>query len=471
MCVRDFGDAMPLTDLQIRAAAPAAKPYKLRDGTAGLYLYVGADGAKHWRRDYAVKGKRSTASLGTYLPAGAKPDAKPIMSIKDARRAADEIRRMVADGIDPNAERSRKAAEAALAAAQAKKALQEHREAERARKAAVAAQKAVERATVQRVADAWVEASESGWTLTHAGNVRQSLEDHVHPKIGAKPVAEVTTSDVLGVLSEMLTEGKIETATRVFQRLGAVWEWAILKGHTNVDPVKPLAREFSRLKRLARKRNPKRNFAAVSRDELPGLLKAITAYKGDAVTKAAVRLLALTFVRTGELRLATWPEFDLDAAEPTWVIPVERMKIKFRGDHEAEPHIVPLSSQAVTILKDLKRVTGQEAWVLPQSRKRAKPISENAVLYALAGMGYAGRMTGHGFRAVASTLLHEAGWPHDTIEAQLAHEKPNATVAAYDRSQHLQKRREMMQAYAGMLEDFEKERPADGSTTPTRSQA
>lgn len=454
---------MPLTDVQIRVAAPAATApgYALNDGANGLYLWVTPTGHKSWRRDFSLRGRRSTHALGIYLPAGAARDAKPRMTLQEARRAASESRNLVAAGIDPNQQRRRQADEAAAAARQAAEALRAQREADRARKATQAAQRAQDRATVQRVADAWVEASESGWTVEHAAQVRQSLEDHVHPKIGKKPIAEVTTDDVLDVLSTLLKAGKVETASRVYQRLSAVWEWALLKKHALADPVAPLKREFGRLKKLARRNNPKANFAAVDGAELPALLRAMTAYGGDTITRLAIRLLTLTFIRTAELRLAQWPEFELDGAEPTWTIPVARMKVKLRGDRQAEPHIVPLSRQAVDVLKDLKRITGGRGWVLPQSRKRDKPLSENGILYALSGMGYAGKMTGHGFRAVASTLLHEAGWPHDAIEAQLAHEKADATSAAYDRGQRLEVRRRMMQAYADLLDELEKDRPAE----------
>lgn len=452
---------MRLTDVQIRLAEPREKGYSLNDGADGLYLWIAPTGHKAWRRDYTLKGRRATHTLGVYLPAGAAAGEKPRMSLREARLAAEDSRRQVAAGIDPNQQRRRLADEAAAAARQAAEVLQAQRETDRARKATQAARRAQERATVQRVADAWVEASESGWTVEHAAQVRQSLEDHVHPKIGKKPIAEITTDDVLDVLTTLLKAGKVETASRVYQRLSAIWEWAQLKKQAAADPVAPLKREFGRLKKLARRNNPKRNFAAVDRAELPALLRAMTAYRGDTVTRLAIRLLALTFVRTGELRLAQWPEFELDGAEPTWTIPVERMKVKLRGDRQAEPHGVPLARQAVDVLKDLKRVTGGRGWVLPQSRKRDKPISENAILYALGGMGFASRMTGHGFRAVASTLLHEAGWPHDAIEAQLAHEKADATSAAYDRGQRLEVRRRMMQAYADLLDEIEKDRPAE----------
>lgn len=446
---------MALTDLEVRQAKPRERAYKLRDGDGGLYLLVQPNGARYWRRDYQFEGKRSTAAIGVYARAGSATD-KPVMSLRAARDAAAEHRRSIFRGIDPLAQREAEAARAALEAIEAKRALQAERAADRERRRQATSFKAARATTVQRVADDWLETGEPGWTVQHAHQVRQSLQDHVHPKIGHMPITDVGTAEVLDLLSEMLKAGKIETAGRVYQRLGAIWEYAILRKLASADPIKPLSREFSRLKKLARKLNPRRNFAALDEEALPAFLRTMRAYQGDTVTRLGLRLLALTVTRTTELRLATWPEFDLDSDTPAWVIPVDRMKVKIRGDRRAEPHVVPLSRQAVEALRELRKVTGGRGWVFPQSRKRDQPLSENAMLYAIWGMGYKDRMTGHGFRAVASTLLHEAGWPHEAIEAQLAHEKSDETSARYNRAEYLKTRREMMQAYADMLDAIEK---------------
>lgn len=444
---------MALTDVQARQAKPRDRAYKMADG-GGLYLLVQPNGGRYWRRDYQFAGKRKTAALGIYLAPGADDGAKPAMTLTAARIAANDLRQQVAAGIDPAAAKSGEAARQAIEDEQARQELRRQREAARQLRAEQAARKTVERATLQRVADAWIDSVEAGWTLEHAHQVRQSLEDHVHPKIGRRPIAELDTPDVLDVLSVLLTAGKVETASRVYQRLGAIWEYAILQRQAERDPVRMIARQFTRMKKLALKQKPRRNFAALDRAALPGFLRAMRNYQGDTITRLAMRLLALTFTRTTELRLARWAEFDFESDSPTWVIPVDRMKVKVRGNRQAEPHMVPLSKQAVAVLRELRTISGGEL-VFPQSRKRGETISENAILYAIWGMGYKDKMTGHGFRAVASTLLHDAKWQHEAIEAQLAHEQADSTAAAYNRADYMETRRDMMQAYADMLDTLE----------------
>jgi integrase len=446
---------MALTDLELRTAKPKDKPYRLPDGTAGLYLWIEPSGAKYWRRDYRFGGKRKTASFGVYLPADAGERAKPATTVVQARAAALMHRAKVADGLDPAVEKAgevaRAAIEARAAMAQAKAAAEAAREARERSKV----ERRANRLTVTAVADEWFRAEEAGWTVSYAHHTRQSINDYIHPKIGAKPIADVTTGDVLEVLSAVLADGKAETARRVSMRLGMIWDYAILKGYTVADVVRPTSRAFAKLRKNALKAKPKKNFPALPKAALPQFLKAMRGYTGDDVTRLALRLLALTFTRTTELRMANWSEFDLDGDKPTWTIPVIRMKIKMRGDMQAEPHVVPLSRQAVETLRMLRKITESNPLVFPQSRKKEKPISENAILFAIYALGYKDKMTGHGFRAVASTLLHESGWPHGAIEAQLAHEKADATSAAYDRAEYIDTRHAMMQAYADMLDSLE----------------
>ena len=234
---------MKLTDVAVRNAEPRERPYKLHDKEGdGLYLLVHPSGAKCWRVDYPFCGKRRTAALGVYRPAGTDEAPKERMPLTDARKKATELRQLVRDRKDPAAERKGEAAAKALEVAGTQAALREEKAAKRERRRAEAAKCAADRATVRRMADAWVQASEKGWTVDHAHQVRQSLDDHVHPAIGGKPITDVGTADVLAILTTLLDAGKVETASRVYQRLPAAWEWAILHKHTIADPVKPLGR-------------------------------------------------------------------------------------------------------------------------------------------------------------------------------------------------------------------------------------
>lgn len=263
------------------------------------------------------------------------------------------------------------------------------------------------------------------------------------------------------MLSSLLATGKSETARRVKQRLAAVWRFAVLRGLASADVVSLGATEFTERKRLALKVNPRRNFPAVSTAELPELLRSMDAYGGSDAVRLGLRLLALTLVRTGELRGATWSEFVLDGEAPTWTIPPERMKVKARGDRAAGAHVVPLSRQAVAALRELRALgLGDGVRVMPHARKAGATLSENAFLYALAGLGYKGRMTGHGFRAVGSTVLHEAGFAHELIEAQLAHEQADDVARRYNRAEYLDRRRVMLQWYADTLDRLQAGEPA-----------
>jgi len=467
---------MPLSDADARNALPREKPYKLTDRD-GLYLFVQPTGARYWRRNYTFKGKQKTAAIGVYWTqeiAAAPDDAtkkRPVMSLAKAREEVARQRALIRQGVDPADEKVVIAEKARQEAQEARQARRAAIDAAVARRKAEKAQRATARATFRKVADEWMAEAEPGWTDQHARQVRQSLRDHVEPSIGSMPITDIGTDDIDKLLAAMLNKAKIETARRVRQRLSAIWEFAVLRKYTDRDPVTPIGRRFRASQKQALKANPRQNFAAVARHELPQLLRAMRSYAGDETTRTAMWLLALTFTRTTELRLATWSEFDLEAEAPTWTVPVERMKVKVRGDQKAGSHLVPLSRQAAALLVGLKARTGNGTLVFPQSRDLLKPISENAILHAISAIGFKGKMTGHGFRAVASTLLHEAHWADGAIEAQLAHEKADAVVAAYDRSQHLDTRRRMMQAYADMLDAIEKETAAGSNVVPMRAAA
>lgn len=440
---------MRLTEVQARNATSREKPYKLADG-GGLFLLVRPDGARYWRFNYKLDGKHRTAALGVYMGRGA---ARVDVTLAEARRRAAAIRAQLAEGIDPAEHRRAQGASVALEAGalvdQVREQRQERRQQREARKAA----RQVARHTVEVVAELWVAERRSQWSAGSLRQTEQSLRDHVYPIIGTRPIAEVTTAEALEPLAALLKAGKAETAQRVRQRMGSIWRFAVLRGLAPVDVVSVAADEFKERRRLTLKANPRRNFPAVGLPELPELLRAMAGFHGTDQVRLGLRLLALTLVRTSELLYARWSEFQLEGDAPTWTIPAERMKVKVRGDRAASPHVVPLSRQAVRALLELRTLGLDDALVMPTNGRRRGDgvLSENAMLYALYALGYKGRMTGHGFRAVASTLLHEHGFAHELIEAQLAHEQEDDVARRYNRAEYLTRRRKMLQWYADEL--------------------
>ncbi len=443
-----------LTDKQCRLAELGqAKRRKLSDG-AGLFLLIDANGGRYWRMDYRHDGKRKTLAIGVYERSPGSSVNTPTTSLKRARLARDDALMLLRQGVDPGQSKVLKRAEQALEIEETKQARQDLIARRKAARAAKAAEKASNAATVEVVTEAWFNAYRDSWTSVHRRNVWQSLDDHVFPAIGQVPISIITSTQILDLLSDMLRAEKIETAGRVKQRLVGIWQFAVLKGWATNDVVTPTSLEFKRLRRGALKQKPKRSHPCVDIDELPKLLRAMRAASGDPVTLSAMWLLALTAVRTGELRKAKWSEFDLDNDDPVWRVPVERMKVRLSGDKAAPDHFVPLSKQAVAILLDLKRMTGDNelGWVFPQSRRPDKPISENAVLVTLAAIGYHRRMTGHGFRSLFATITRELGYRDEVVERQLAHVVGNAVQRAYDRAELITERRAMMKAYSDHLD-------------------
>lgn len=409
---------MPLTVRQIEAARPDqhprdpskhGKPYKLAD-SGGLYLLVKPEG-KYWRMKYRFAGKEDVLAFGVF----------PTVTLADARRKRDDAKRLLAEKIDPKQHVLNKQAE----------------EVEKTRRAV----------TFRVAAEEWLAHSSPGWTATHAGHVEQSLRDFAYPKIGHKTFAEIDTPEVLEILTGMLEVGKVETASRVFQRIRSVFaEWALPRKYADRDTPAAVRATFFKLKRQYGKANPPRSMAAVSTKELPALLRAIDSYGGAGYARLGLKLLALTFVRPGELRQAKWDEFELESPEPMWSIPGERMKNRL-------PHSVPLSKQAVAVLQELKRLPHKN-YVFPNGRKRDRCMAENTLVYALAGMGYKDKMTAHGFRSVASSRLNEMGFNPDAIERQLSHVEANETRAAYNRADYWDERVRMMQQYADWLDSL-----------------
>ena len=387
---------MLLSDVQIRNAKPSSKPYKLADG-GGLYVLVKPDGAKYWRLKYRFAGKEKLLALGVY----------PLVRAPAARTARDEAKRRLADGHDPSHARREDKRAAQISAAN----------------------------TFEIVAREWVEQQRNRWTPNHAGRVLDSLVADAFLEIGFRSIAEITAPELLAALRKIEARGALEVASRVNQRFGAIFRYAVATGRCERNPVADLRGALKAPKREHR--------AALSAADLPDYLQQLETYDGQLQTKLALKLLALTFVRTGELRGAKWSEFDLDIGE--WRIPAERMKMR-------APHIVPLSRQALGVLEQLKPITGDQEYLFPNQHNPKACMSENTMLYALYRMGYHSRATGHGFRATASTILNEQGWRADAIERQLAHAEKNKVRAAYHRSEYLADRRKMMQAWADYLD-------------------
>jgi integrase len=395
---------MKLTDVAVRKAAPRAKRYKLADG-GGMYLEVTPGGAKYWRLKYRIAGREKRLALGVY----------PTVSLSTARQGCQDAHRLLAQGIDPGA--ARKAAK------------------QQKVEAATAAKD-----TFEAVAREWMVRQEVAEVT--ANKTRWILETFLFPEIGGRPIAEVTPRELLTALRKIEESGKLETAKRAKIKAGQVFRHAVLEGKVESDPTASL--------RGALKPPRNRHHAAITDPvQIGELLRAIDGFTGQPVTLAALKLAPLVFVRPGELRQAEWAEIDLEGA--IWRIPPERMKMK-------ATHLVPLSSQAVAVLRELQPLTGQGRYMFPGLRSASRPMSENTVNAALRRLGYSGNeMTGHGFRSVAATRLNEMGWNPDAIERQLAHAESNKVRDAYTHAaQYLDQRKQMMQAWADYLDVLRK---------------
>lgn len=390
-----------LTDTAVRNAThkPDGKAYKLTDG-GGMYLFVGRS-AKSWRYNYSFGGKRNTYTIGTY----------PEISLKEARRLHEEARERLAHGIDPNIHKL------VMKAAQGKA-----------------------DDCFEVVAREWfVKFSEGkGWSDDYKHRVIHGLEKDVFPWLGKRRMVDIEPPEVLQVLRKIDSRKVGETRDRAKQLISRVFCYAVAHGKAQRDPVADLRGAFPT--------RQVKHFAAVTEPKEAGeLMRAIYGYDGDFVTCCALRLLPLVFTRPGELRKASWAEFDLDAAR--WNIPAERMK-------KRRPHSVPLSRQAVAILRDLYPLTGHRPYIFPGVRSpRSSCMSENTVNAALRKLGYSSEeMTGHGFRSMASSLLHELGFDSRVIETQLAHKDSNEIRGIYNRSEYWGDRVAMMQAWADYLD-------------------
>lgn len=388
---------MLLSDVKARNARPKDKPYKMTDG-AGLFLLVTPAGGKWWRFKYRFGGKEKLLSFGTY----------PEVSLADAREKRAEARKMVAAGIDPSEARKAKKAEDADNAAN----------------------------TFEAVAREWYGKNEPVWSPTHSVMVISRLEKDVFPVIGNRPISEIKAPEILKMLQNIEARGVIETAYRIKIVCGQVFRYATATGRADGDPTTALKGALS-------KRKVKHHASITDPKETALLLRAIDAYQGGFVVKQALRFAPLVFVRPGELRKAEWAEIDLESGE--WNIPAEKMKMK-------QPHLVPLSRQAIEILRELQPVTGNGKYLFPG--RASKPLSENGINAALRYLGYEkDTMTGHGFRAMARTILDEVLHVRvDFIEHQLAHAVKDPNGRAYNRTAHLAERHKMMQLWADYLD-------------------
>lgn len=370
--------------------------------SGGLFLHVTAQGGRYWRLKYRFAGKEKLLALGVF----------PEVSLAEARQRREAARALLRDGMDPNTER----------------------------KATVLAARDAATNTFEAIAREWLQKQSNKLAKTTHAKAVAMFETWAFPWIGSRPVAEITPRVLLeSVLRRVEAAGKLETVHRLKQRCGQVFRYAIATGRAERDPTPDL--------RGALETHKPRNHSAITDPARIGeLLRAIDGYQGNLVTRCALRLTPLLFVRPGELRRAEWAEFDLEAAHPQWSIPAAKMKMD-------APHIVPLSTQAVGILRELHPLTCRGQYVFPGLHSRARPMSENTVNLALRRLGYSGSdMVAHGFRSMASTLLNEQGWPADVIERQLAHAERNEVRAAYNRAKHLPERRKMMQAWADYLD-------------------
>lgn len=393
---------MPLTDPACKNARCPDDKLRLRlTDAGGLYLEVMPTGAKHFRWKYRFGGKEKRLALGTY----------PATSLRDARSARDAARLRLKKGIDP---------------------AQERKDAKLSAKVRLGN-------TFEAVARSWHENWKGARSTRHAEYVLRRLEADVFPVIGGKPIAEITAPQLLAMAKRIESRGALDIARRSWQTAGQVFEHALAHGMVERNPAKDVRPG------AALKPRQKGHFARLEPKDLPELLRKMQAYPGAVFTRYALELMARTFVRTGELIAAHWDEFDLDAAE--WRIPAERMKMR-------TPHIVPLSTQAVDALRCLHELKGLSGLLFPGERDHEVPMSNGTILGALKRMGYAGKMTGHGFRGVASTILHEAGFDHAHIELQLAHMERDEVSAAYNFAVYLPQRRKMMQWYSDHLDQL-----------------
>ncbi len=381
-----------LSAVQVKQAKAKEKTYKLSDGK-GLYLEVRPNGSKYWRLAYRFHQKQKTLALGVY----------PVVTLKKARNLTLEAKRLLHDGIDPCLDKQRKKAE-------------------------------LKHSTFTPIAKEWYQKEKGRWSKDHSERVWQTIKADALPYLGNMPITEIKTRDVLHVVRQVEDRGALDVAGRVKQRVSAIFRYAIQTGYADFNPVDAL-KDVIRTRKVQHRKSLKL-------EQLPVYLNAVDDYQGYLLTRYALQLIAYTFVRPGELRSAEWKDFDLK--NKIWRIPAEKMKMD-------EEHIVPLAKQVVELLEDIKALSGNYDLVFPGAHDFRRPMSENTLSYAIRKrLGF--DATAHGFRTTASTILNESGYRVDVIERQLAHGERNKVRAAYNRSQYLAERTDMMQWYANYLD-------------------
>jgi integrase len=399
--------SIPLVDVQAKNAKPKDKPYRLSDG-GSLYLLVNTDGARYWRMDYRYADKRLTLAFGKY----------PQVSLADARKRRDEARQLLDSGTDPGQAKKDNDRIAGEAAAQ----------------------------TFEKLAREWHTNKLATWRETTAIDTIRRLENDIFPEIGAMPIADITHQQMIAALRKIEKRGAQEIAHRLKATCARIFSYASQQGIRNLNPAADLKDVLKPVQAG--------HFGAITADELPAFLGAMV--RNDArlfmPTRIALRLMMLVFVRTSELIETPWAEIDMEAG--VWVIPWQRMK---RGKLTVNPdktdHQVPLSHQALTLLRELHTMTGGNRFLFPNQRDHEKPMSNGAILMALKRMGYQNKMTGHGFRALAmSTIKERLGYRHEVVDRQLAHAQKDKVASAYDRALFLEERKKMMQDWADYLD-------------------
>ena len=387
---------MPLTDTAIRNIKPTGMPQKLFDGN-GLFLFVAPGGTKSWRWKYRFQGREKLLTFGIY----------PQLSLKEARAACADAKKTLSGGADPSMQKK------------------------------IAAR--TRENTFEAITREWHDNRKTAWTERYAEDVLERIAGNIFPYLGNRPVNEITPPELLGVLRKIEARGACYQANRIRETCSLVFRYAIATGRAERDTAADL--------RGAIRTHITTSRAAITEpQEVGGLLRAIDDYTGHFVTKCGLQLLALTFLRPGEVRLGEWPEIDME--EKLWRIPAKRMKMRL-------DHLVPLSSQACAILEELRKLTGRGRLMFPGLRSSDRAISDATFIAALRRMGFEkNEMCAHGFRSMASTILNEQGYSADAIEKQLAHNPRNKIRGIYNRAEYLPERRKMMQEWADYLTEL-----------------
>ena len=393
---------MKLNDRQIKNAKPAEKPFKLNDGK-GLYLYINTSGGKLWRFDFSYNGKRKTLSIGKY----------PTVSLVEARQAAENARRLLVSGQDPSEAKQQEKRERQAAALN----------------------------TFEAIARRWPSDNLIRWKENHAARVLRYFETDVFPVIGEMPIQEIRVSDIKTVLDGVMTRGVNNTAEKIREWTGSIFDYAVMLEVVETNPA------YSLRKYIPAKQTDHR--PALPREELTEFFRRLILAEIEPQNRIALILNMLTFLRSTELRGGQWNEIDFDAA--IWTVPAQRMKHEKTAPKP--PHAVPLADWTLELLAELKELTGNTPFLFPSRTKTDGFISDATIGRIIERMGYKGRVTPHGFRSLASSVLNEQGFNPDAIERQLAHIENNKIRAAYNRADYLNERKEFMQWYSDFLRE------------------